>query len=145
MSSAPARPPAWAWDWFSRQRLPWRVVRDRLARADAPAGARYRLLADKPDVLPALREDYATDAVVRDVVHDVVAELVFLGRTSGSFDDLGARNAPRGMRWWWTAITGEQVEVPAPVAPGASQLELAAVVDAVARGQLDEILTGYGD
>lgn len=144
MTSAP-RPPAWAWDWFSRQRLPWRTVRNRLVRADAPVAARYRHLVDKPDVLAALREDYATDAVARDVVHAVVAELVFLGRTSGSFEDLGARNAPRGMRWWWTTITGEEVDAPAPVVPGAHQLVLPAIAEAVDRDGLEQILTGYGD
>ncbi len=126
-------PPAYAWDWFTRQRLLWRTARDRLAAADAPCADRYRRVVDKPDVLPALREDFATDAVVRDVVERVVAEFVFLDRTDGTFADLGARNAPRGMRWWWTAMTGEEVDAIAKPAPPARQLELS------------EILTGYGD
>ncbi len=127
------KPPAWAWDWFSRQRLLWRNTRNRLAAADAPCAARYARIADKPDVLAALREDYVDDAVVRDVIHRVIAEFVFLDRTDGKFADLGARNAPRGMRWWWTAITGEDVAPITKPAPPARQLELM------------EILTGYGD
>lgn len=128
------RPPAHAWDWFSRQRLLWRTSRTRLAAASGPVGARYQAVVDKPDVLPLLRDDYPHDAIVRDVVHRVIAEFVFLDHTDGRFADLGARNAPRGMRWWWTAITGEEVEaLPARPAPPARQLEIA------------EILTGYGD
>lgn len=141
----PTRPPAWAWDWFSRQRLTWRTARDRLAAADAPAADRYRRLLDKPDVLPALREDYPTDAVVRDVVDGVVAELVFLGRTDGAFEDLGARNAPRGMRWWWEAITGREAQAPTRPEPPARQLALDAVTRAADEADLDRILTGYGD
>ncbi len=141
-TGATPRPPAFAWDWFSRQRLPWRVVRDRLAASDAPAADRYRRLADKPDVLPALREDYVTDAVVRDVVHRVVDELLFLGLADGGrFEDLGARNAPRGMRWWWTALTGQDVDAPAPPEPPARQLELPDV-DVFDH---DAVMTGYGD
>jgi hypothetical protein len=129
------RPPAHAWDWFSRQRLLWRTAQGRLAAASAAprVAARYGQVVDKPDVLPLLLDDYQHDAVVRDVVHDVIAELVFLGKTDGPFADLGARNAPRGMRWWWTAITGEQVDAPIKAPAPARQLELS------------EILTGYGD
>lgn len=129
------RPPAHAWDWFDRQRLLWRTTRERLARATAtgPTADRYQRVEDKVDVGPLLRQDYLEDAVVRDVVHAVISELVFLGRVDEPFAALGARNAPRGMRWWWTAITGEEIDAPVKPGPPAKQLALS------------EILQGYGD
>ena len=132
-SDPPARPPAHAWDWFARQRLLWRECRSRLAASTSPAAKRYAQVEDRVDVLPLLRDDYLGDAVVRDVVHQVIGEVVFLGRTDGAFGDLGACNAPRGMRWWWQAITGEEAEAPSKPIPPARQLELS------------EILASYGD
>jgi hypothetical protein len=64
-------------------------------------------------VLALLRADYPRDSVVRSVVDRVVGQVAFLGRTDVPFARLGATNAPRGMRWWWTALTGEELE-PAP-------------------------------
>ncbi len=126
-------PPAHAWDWFARQRLLWRTTQTRLAGATAPVSVRYAQVVDKTDVLPALRQDYPDDAIVRDIVHAVITELVFLGRTDGHFEDLGARNAPRGMRWWWTAITGRDAPAPVAAPPPARQLAL------------EEVLQGWGD
>jgi hypothetical protein len=130
-----AGPPAYAWDWFGRQRLLWREVRSRLAASSAPAAARYASLDTRSEVVPLLRSDYRTDEVVRAAVDAVVDEMVFLGRTDRTFAELGARNAPRGMRWWWTALTGEELTRPGPAAvppPDADQL------------RLDEVLGGYG-
>jgi hypothetical protein len=130
-----AGPPAYAWDWFGRQRLLWREVRSRLAASSAPAAARYASLDTRSEVVPLLRSDYRTDEVVRAAVDAVVGEMVFLGRTDRTFAELGARNAPRGMRWWWTALTGEELTRPGPAAvppPDADQL------------RLDEVLGGYG-
>lgn len=132
-------PPAYAWDWIARQRLVWREARSRLAAMADPQGRRYRVVSAKPDVVPLLRMDYPTDPVVREVLRAVVTELVFLGRTDRPFADLGLRNAPRGLRWWWRELTGEEVgSTPPPVtAPDARatphQLDL------------DEVLRGYGD
>lgn len=137
--SASSGPPGYAWDWVSRQRLVWREVRARLAREDGPVGRRYSVVSAKPDVVPLLRADYPTDAVVRDTLRAVIAELVFLGRTDRSFADLQVRNAPRGLRWWWRELTGEDIESPPPPSAGApsdrkpTQLEF------------EDVLGGYGD
>ena len=133
-------PPAYAWDWFARQRLLWREVRSRLAASSTPAASRYARVETRSEVVPMLRADYAHQDTVRATVDAVVRELVFLGRTDRPFAELGVRNAPRGMRWWWTALSGEQIDAPAPVrgrkrppAQDADQLTL------------DEVLRGYGD
>jgi hypothetical protein len=84
-----------------------------------------------------LRADYPRDPLVRDTVDRVVAELAFLGRTDVPFADLGATNPPRGMRWWWSALTGEELSGPAatqtPPEPE-PPLQLA----------LDDVHEGYG-
>jgi hypothetical protein len=103
-------PPAYAWDWFARQRLLWREVRTRLAGAAAPVAVRYAAVETRTDVVPMLRSDYPRDPLVRETVDRVVAELAFLGRTDVPFAALGATNAPRGMRWWWSALTGEDLD-----------------------------------
>ncbi len=91
-------PPGYAWDWVARQRLVWREARSRLARLDDPVARRYAVVSAKPDVVALLRRDYPTDDVVRGVLRDVVDEVAFLGRTDRAFDDMGLRNAPRGLR-----------------------------------------------
>lgn len=137
--SASSGPPGYAWDWVSRQRLVWREVRSRLAREDDPVGRRYSVVSAKPDVVPLLRADYPTDPVVRETLRAVIAELVFLGRTDRAFADLQVRNAPRGLRWWWRELTGEDIESPPPPSAGApsdrkpTQLEF------------EDVLGGYGD
>jgi hypothetical protein len=129
-------PPAYAWDWFARQRLLWREVRHRLTQVSAPVASRYHAVDSRPEVLALLRADYARDDVVRHVVHAVVAEVVFLGRTDGRFEELGVTNAPRGMRWWWSVLTGEPFEVlgPARTAPPPEPAQLS----------LDEVHLGWG-
>jgi hypothetical protein len=145
-------PPAYAWDWFARQRLPWREVRTRLASSDSPASARYGAVETKSDVMALLRADHPRDPDVRRTVDAVVAELVFLGRTDRTFAELGLRTAPRGMRWWWTALTGEDLDgapasatpTPAPANPPAEQLHLVDPDDAAEPYTLDDVLGGYG-
>ena len=156
-------PPAYAWDWFTRQRLLWREVRSRLANSgDAAAARRYAAVETRTDVVPMLRADYSRDDHVRDTVHAVVAELAFLGHTDARFAELGLRNPPRGLRWWWFALTGEEPD--AVTAPGATARRPAAGADSTAgptgadrperdgvpSGEpeqlaLDEVLRGYGD
>jgi hypothetical protein len=134
--SSSAGPPAYAWDWFSRQRLLWREARSRLASGAEPHASRYGRAAAKPDVIPMLRLDYPDDEVVRTAVHATIRDLIFLGRTDRPFGELGIRNPPRGLRWWWRALTGEDVEHPPPAAAPprpATQLEF------------EDILRGYGD
>lgn len=134
-------PPAYAWDWFSRQRLLWREARARLVASQTPAAVRYGAVTSRPEVIPLLRSDYPRDAVVRDTVHAVVAEVAFLGRTDVPFASLGLRTAPRGMRWWWWALTGEEPEAAArPV--GAQQPTLS---DPPAQLSLEDVFEGYGD
>lgn len=128
-------PPAYAWDWFSRQRLLWREARTRLAASDRPHLERYRRVSAKPDVVPMLRADYPDDVDVRAVVRSVIDELVFLGRTDRPFADLAVRNAPRGLRWWWRELTGEEVDAPPPATPLRPGAQL----------RIDDVLRGYGD
>jgi hypothetical protein len=130
-------PPAYAWDWFSRQRLLWREARSRLAGSATPAASRYAALDSRSEVVAALRSDYSRDEVVRSVVHQIVGEVAFLSRLQVPFSQLGVSSAPRGMRWWWTALTGEELDAPvvhdpAPDTPG-RQLTL------------DDVHEGYGD
>jgi hypothetical protein len=130
-------PPAYAWDWFARQRLLWREVRTRLSQAAAPAATRYHAVETRSDVLALLRADYPRDPVVREAVHTVVAEVAFLGRTEGRFSELGIRNPPRGLTWWWAALTGEDTtspHEPAPSPPIAPPTQL----------QLDDVHQGWG-
>lgn len=130
------RPPAYAWDWLARQRLLWREIRERLAVGPHDSAPRYRAVEIRPDVIALLREDYPTDPVVRSTVQRVVSELAFLGRTDGPFERLGVRHAPRGMRWWWSAITGEQVDhIPSRRQPMLDVEQLT----------LDEVHQGIGD
>lgn len=133
MSTSP--PPAYAWDWFARQRLLWREARQRLAALEGPTQQRYGLVSAKADVLARLRADYATDAVVRRTVDAVVRDGAFLGRTDRPFAELGIRNAPRGLRWWWTAITGEELTPPVATTSTALPRQL----------EFPDVLGGYGD
>jgi hypothetical protein len=129
-------PPAYAWDWFARQRLLWRESRSRLAAAAAPVAVRYAAVETRTDVVPMLRADYPRDPLVREVVDRVVAELAFLGRTDVPFSALGATNPPRGMRWWWSALTGEELAgAGAPAAP---------VPEPPLQLVLDDVHEGYG-
>ncbi len=131
-------PPAYAWDWFARQRLLWREARTRLTETAAPAATRYHAVETRPEVIALLRADYGRDPVVRDVVHRVVAEVAFLGRTDVRFSDLGLRNPPRGLTWWWSALTGEEPAVASRTPPGSAE-DLPP-----AQLQLDEVQQGWG-
>lgn len=119
-----SRPPAYAWNWFARQRLLWREARKRLATGPHDSAPRYRATETKGDVLALLKADYPRDETVRTVVAAVIAELAFLGRTNVPFAALGVRNPPRGMRWWWTALTGEAIDAAKPAPAPTGQLTL---------------------
>ncbi len=121
---AASAPPGYAWDWFARQRMLWREVRRRVASGDHPTAGRYRAAETKAEVLALLRDDYLWNDGVRQTVVEVVAQLGFLGRTDVPFDRLGLRTAPRGMRWWWTALTGERVTSIRQPPPSSDQLTL---------------------
>lgn len=144
-------PPAYAWDWFARQRLLWREARSRLAAQDAAVAARYRGVDQRGEVVSLLRADYPRDTEVRAVVDAVVRELAFLSRTSGRWADLGLRSAPRGQRWWWTALTGEDLDHPDPAAPRTAahpshrQLALDELAATDPQLVLDDVAEGYGD
>ena len=131
-------PPAYAWDWFTRQRLLWQAARARLAEGNGRAAAVYRGLETRPDVVAQLREDNPADAAVRAAVDEVVREVAFLDRTGRPFEAVASRAAPRGLRWWWGYLSGDEVP-PAPPRRAAR--------DAVPETQLtiDEVLAGYGD
>ncbi|MDP9021727.1 MAG: hypothetical protein M3N57_03315 [Actinomycetota bacterium] len=128
------RPPAYAWDWFARQRLLWREARRRLATGGHSSAQLFREADTRGDVVALLRVEYPRDEVVRTTVRRVIAELTFLGRTDVAFESLRVRTPPRGMRWWWTTLTGEDLDaaVPPPTQPIATQLSL------------DEVHQGFG-
>lgn len=145
-------PPAYAWDWFARQKLLWRAARSRLATGGSPLSGRYAAVEDRRDVLPLLRADYPHDADVRQTVDAVVAEVAFLGRTDVRFAQLGIRSAPRGMRWWWTALTGEVLDGPGatgqPTQASRTVPEQLVLDDLAAldpEPALDDVARGYGD
>jgi hypothetical protein len=146
---AAASPPGYAWDWVARQRLVWRAARSRLAAGDGTEAARYAAVQDRGDILALLRTDYATSATVRDRLHGAIAELAFGGRTGIPFAQVGFRSSPRGLRWWWTAITGEELDRPRPtsrVAPdGPRQLTLPELAEMDPQPALDDVAEGYGD
>ncbi|HEX9766067.1 MAG TPA: hypothetical protein VGA36_04835 [Nitriliruptorales bacterium] len=98
---------------------------------------RYRQMDARPDVLTMLRRDWATNPAVRTIVEDTVADIAFMGRITEPFEALGLRTAPRGLRWWWTAVSGEPVE--------AVTAALARNLDDPEQLSLGEILGGYGD
>lgn len=104
-----------------------------MTASTAGVGARYEAATTRSDVLALLRADYLDDADVRRVVDDVVAELAFLGRTHAPFARLGVRSPPRGMRWWWQALTGEAV-TPAPPPPAVER-----------QLRIEDVYEGYGD
>ena len=138
-------PPAYAWDWFARQRLLWREARSRLAASGSSAATRYAAVEERGEVLALLRTDYLRDEHVRRTVDQVVTELTFLGRTHVPFAQLGLRTAPRGLRWWWTALTGEDPDA-APVVrqqPDPAQLSLDDLAGD-ATPTLDDVHEGYG-
>lgn len=130
-------PPAYAWDWFARQRLLWREARSRLA-VSGPLATRYAGVDTRSDVVTMLRADYPRQPEVRSVVDEVVTEIAFLGQTDVPFARLGVATAPRGMRWWWTALTGEELDgggrPGAPTAPPQPPAQLT----------LDDVHEGYG-
>ncbi len=146
-------PPAYAWDWFARQRLLWRETRTRLVATASPAAIRYRGVEGRADVMALLRADYPRDDLVRTAVDGTVAELAFLGRTDVPFASLRIRTPPRGLRWWWAALTGEDVDAATttarPVAGERHQLSLQ-LLDAddlspeELRARLHEVHEGYG-
>lgn len=135
---ATSGPPAYAWDWFARQPLLWRESRSCLARTPAPAASRYAAVETRGEVVTLLRADYPRDALVRTVVDEVVAAVAFLGRVDASFDSLHGGTAPRGMRWWWTTLTGEEVGAPRPSASAEAAVPPPQL-------SLDEVMQGYGD
>jgi hypothetical protein len=146
---AAASPPGYAWDWIARQRLVWREARSRLAVRGGPEGARYQAVVDRSDVLSHLRADYPSVPAVREQLHAVIAEVAFGGRTGVPFAQVGFRTAPRGLRWWWTAVTGEQLDRPKPAAPdqdaGPRQLTLPELAELDPQPALDDVAEGYGD
>jgi hypothetical protein len=142
-------PPAYAWDWFARQRLLWREATSRLARSDSPAAHRYASLDARAEAVALLRSDYPRDESVRAAVDQVVTDLVFLGQTDRDFAQLGLHNPPRGLRWWWSALTGEDPDAASTAtrrtSPGHDQLSLDDLAAVDARLAMERVHEGYGD
>lgn len=133
-------PPAYAWDWFARQRPVWTEVARRLAAPPAPAlgphpdvpdwsdlvtrsepepphrsPRGWRTLDTRTEFVAVLRAAYDTDPEVREVTDAVVTELAFLGRLGTPLAERGVLAPPRGMRWWWDHLGG--VAGTAPTSP----------------------------
>lgn len=139
-------PPAFAWDWFARQRLLWREVRSRLADGPQPTASRYGPLEERAPVVALLRADYPQDPTVRSIVDEVVRDLVFLGRTDQGFAALGLRNAPRGLRWWWSALGGDDPgPSPAPNPSAHHQLTLDELATDDLQLAMHQVHEGFGD
>ena len=139
-------PPAYAWDWFARQRLLWREARVRTIAAGADPSARYAAVDARSEVVALLRRDYPNEPLVQQIVDAVVTELVFLGRTDRVWADLGVRNPPRGMRWWWSALTGEEPDASPSAAHvhAPAQLSLDDLAEQDPELAMDEVHEGYG-
>ncbi|MDX1510633.1 MAG: hypothetical protein R3249_04765 [Nitriliruptorales bacterium] len=137
----PTSPPGHAWDWFARQRLLWREARARIIAAADEVGAavaeRYRTMDARPDVVTMLRRDWDASPAVRTIIEDTVADIAFMGRITEPFASLGLRTAPRGLRWWWTAVSGEPIE--------SVTAALARTLEDPEQLSLGDILGGYGD
>jgi hypothetical protein len=106
------------------------------------AGRRdYAALDTRGECIAALRADYPEDATLRTTVDAVVADLAFLGRLDVPLHELGVRTAPRGMRWWWTHLTGRDADegrsepCDGDEHPSSVPLQL----------RLVDVLAGYGD
>lgn len=91
------RPPAHAWRWLQRSRPVLEAVSHRLTGGPPPAG-----------FVDDLQRAFASDAFVRAIVVDTVAEVAFGGRVprrqppGASWD--------RGLRWWGATLAGVAVE-----------------------------------
>lgn len=131
-------PPAYAWDWFTRQRLLWQEARTRLAATGSRTAGQYAGLETRPEVVAHLRDDYTRVPEVRRVVDDVVRELAFLDRTGAPFDRVVSSTAPRGLRWWWSHLSGDDVPPPPPRPAGRRTIPDTQLT-------IDEVLSGYGD
>jgi hypothetical protein len=106
------------------------------------AGKRdYAALDTRAGCIAALRSDYPQDTALRATVDAVVADVAFLGRLDVPLHELGVRSAPRGMRWWWTHLTGRDSDE-GRSDPNVGH-ELAGTVPLQLR--LVDILAGYGD
>ena len=101
----------------------------------------YVALDTRAGCIAALRSDYPQDTTLRATVDAVVADISFLGRLDVPLHELGVRTAPRGMRWWWTHLTGRDSDERLSD-PNVGD-ELAATVPLQLR--LVDILAGYGD
>lgn len=106
------------------------------------AGKRdYAALDTRAGCIAALRSDYPQDTTLRVTVDAVVTDVAFLGRLDVPLHELGVRSAPRGMRWWWTHLTGRDSD------EGRSDSNVGDDRRLIAPQQLRlvDILTGYGD
>lgn len=107
--AAPPRVPAYAWAWVQRSRPVLDEIADRLT-GQPPA----------PTFLDGVREQFATDPFVRDVVIAVIADVAFNGRLPTRRP--AGTSWDRGLTWWAATIAGttpaefEARSGPSPVA-----------------------------
>ena len=101
----------------------------------------YRSLGTRAEVIAALRVDYPSDAAARRIVDAVVGEIAFLGRLDAPLTALGVRSAPRGMRWWWSHLTGQEDAALPSAAAGPSEHQPTVPLQL----RLIDVLSGYGD
>ena len=168
-----AHPPAYAWDWLTRQRVVWTEIARRLAPSpDAPSGPHpdvpdwsdlvdtsaaapeagtprdWSSLRTRTEVIAALRADYPHDPRVREATDAAVADLAFLGRLDVPLADRGAGAAPRGMRWWWAQLggaPGDDGGAGAAARPSGRRARSEGLEEAPLQLRLVDVQAGYGD
>jgi len=144
-STDPIRRPAAADvpDWAADHPDLARSNNDPSPEGSAPAGAPrdYRSLGTRAEVVAALRADYPDHATIRTTVDAVIGEIGFLGRLDVPLAELGVRSAPRGMRWWWSHLTGRAGDA----APSDSVGDSEPATSTPVQLRLLDVLAGYGD
>jgi hypothetical protein len=115
--------------------------RDGRSTGDGARTRDYSALDTRAECIAALRADYPQDTALRAIVDAVVADVAFLGRLDVPLHELGVRAAPRGMRWWWTHLTGRDSD------EGRSDPDVGDEHRAPVPLQLRlvDVLAGYGD
>ena len=141
----PARPigdvPDWSRDHPDLLRADPTTSSDALPDRTAPSRRDYGVLDTRAECIAALRADYPHDPVLRATVDAVVGELAFLGRLDVPLHTLGVRSAPRGMRWWWTRLTGRDADEGRSGRSDGDELRPPVPLQL----RLVDVLAGYGD
>jgi hypothetical protein len=143
-----AVPPAYAWDWFSRQRLGWREVRDRLAATRPTHVATDPTTATDTKGTPGTVREQRRTSDVPDWAPDLPDARHDASRHSPATTSAAGRRPPAGRRAYATLDTRAEV-VAALREDYAQDREVRAMVDLVVTdlaflGRLDVALPERG-